>query len=207
MSRTTHLRRAPVLCLLASLLASGPSVGQSSADELLARAQERAAKIAEYREVLNNPDQNVRLAALDIMLQSDDPVMREVAYNQGFISADDTMRAVTLRNRLSDLSEFTFQLSLTDNPTEVEKQAITAEFQGIYGVRIQEYELDTGKVIQFNGRSQNTGQVSGTSLVLNFGVKHCRGDFTLGDGPVLEGTITCDVKRYAGTYKAKAKLI
>lgn len=200
-------RYIPVLTILAAVIMADVAVSQPSAEELMAQAKERAARIAEYRDILNNPDQNVRLAALDIMLQSDDPVMREVAYKQGFISADDTMRAVALRNRLNDLREFTFQLSLTDSPTEVEKQAIVEEFQGIYGIQIREYDVNSGKVVKFNDYHQNSGQVSGISLVLNFEAKRCRGDFTLGDGPVLEGTITCSNKRYAGTYKATAKLI
>ena len=196
-----------IAVLLYFSVAATTAVAQPSADELIAQAQERAAKITEYREVLNHPDQNVRLAALDIMLKSEDPVMREIAYNQAFISADETMRAVALRNRLKHLSEFTFTLSLTEEPTELEKTAIVEQLQGIYGIAINDYDVDSGKISKFNGDSRNTGQVSGTSLVLDHAMRSCRGDLTLGEGPNLVGTFTCSHSRYRGTYKATAKLI
>tara|TARA_R110002073_G_scaffold940_7_gene6996 strand:+ start:32877 stop:33494 length:618 start_codon:yes stop_codon:yes gene_type:complete len=199
--------RQLIAVLLCSSVVAVSAVAAPGADELIAQAQERAAKITEYREVLNHPDQNVRLAALDIMLKSEDPVMREIAYNQAFISADETMRAVALRNRLKDLSEFTFTLSLTEKPTELEKTAILENLQGIYGIAINAYDVDSGKISEFNDYYRNTGQVSGTSLVLDDANKSCRGDFTLGDGPTLVGTFTCTHNKYKGTYKATAKLI
>ena len=67
--------------LLLSL--SGSALAQS-AEELLKEINERKERINQFRALLNDPDQSTRLAALDVMLKSDDLAMKEVAYGIGF---------------------------------------------------------------------------------------------------------------------------
>lgn len=197
MSRSMPLH----LALLSSLLLSLPVHSQPSADEIIAQAQQRAGKIDEYRQLLNNPDQNVRLAGLDILLKSDDPAMREIAFSLGFASLDDTMRAITLKNRFSDLKVLNFQMSLRDKPTETEKSAIVEKFGGVYAVKLKSYDVNTGWLVFSGGE----GQVVGTGL--DFQRDRCRGSFLLGEGAVLEGVINCKgISHYDGSYKATLRL-
>jgi hypothetical protein len=53
--------------------------------------------------LLNDPDPVTRLAALDVMLNSDDVAMRELAFGISFNSADQTMQILRLKNELAQM--------------------------------------------------------------------------------------------------------
>src|SRR6267143_3880695 len=108
--------------LAASSLAAGPRsleatsivIAQAttapSADKIRAQSQ----RMREYRALLGDPDSNVRLAALDEMLKSSEPAMRELAFEAGFASADQNMRALTLRARILSMKSFILELQNVD---------------------------------------------------------------------------------------------
>ena len=175
-----------------------------STNLILRQVQERAAKIEEYRRLLNNPDQNVRVAGLDVMLKSDDPAMREIAFNIAFASADDTMRAVALRNKFTYMKNLNFKLSLGSDPTEQEKKAIIIHFGNIYAIKLDSYDSNSGTLKFSDGRGE--GQVSGTGLELQDNRGICTGNFILGEGAELVGTIHCKASGIRGTYKATLRL-
>ncbi|HRP36055.1 MAG TPA: hypothetical protein PLI48_09255, partial [Gammaproteobacteria bacterium] len=59
-----------------------------SAAEIIEQARARARQVEEIKQVLNDPDQNVRLAAFEAMVGSDDSLMRELALDAGINSTD-----------------------------------------------------------------------------------------------------------------------
>ena len=87
-----NLNRIKIITLL--LCFSAPlSYADATIDAIKARAQ----KIKEYKEILNSPDQITRLAALDVMMQSDDIIMKGAAFTAAFNSDDEEMRSVALK--------------------------------------------------------------------------------------------------------------
>lgn len=200
-----RMRMLLFLTLIAGLFFSDVAAAQSGSEDILRQAQERAAKIAEYKELLSHPDQNVRVAALDVMLKSDDPAMREIAFNMAFASADDAMRAIALRNKFLYLQTLNFALGLRDNPTEVEQSAISEHFTNAYPIKLEEYDADSG-ALKFRGQ-YGTGQVSGIGLDFNDNYRKCSANMTLGDGPVLEGLLNCSQGRQIkGSYVITLRL-
>ncbi len=80
-----------------------------SPDKIRAQSQ----RMKEFRALLADPDSNIRLAALDEMLKSNEPAMRELAFDAGFASADQNMRALALRARVLSMNTFVIDLQNT----------------------------------------------------------------------------------------------
>lgn len=187
-NNANNLRIALVLLLL-SAMAGTPALAQTSAADIVAQAQQRAATIQEYRALLSNPDQNVRVAGLDVMLASDDAAMREIAFNLAFASADDTMRAIALRNKLRYLKNLNFQMTLREGASEKEVKAISQVFGHSYPMILDKYDANSG-AFTF-AKSYGSGQVSGTGISFNDNYAKCNATLALGDGPILEGSMNC----------------
>ena len=197
-----------LIVLLGSLLASSfSSVAfseQLSPEDIIKQAQERASQISKYRELLSNPDQNVRVAALDVMLKSDDPAMREIAFNIAFVSADSAMRGIALRNKFLYLKTLTFSLELKENASKSEQIEIENKFANAYVVKIKQYDSNTGII-----ESRNiyfTGQVSGTGMSFNNNQDYCSADMVLNDEVELVGTLNCAKYDYKGSYIIRLRL-
>jgi len=174
-------------------------------DDMLKQIQERAAKVKQYRELLGNPDQTIRISALDVMLKSDDHVMRELAFNLGFSSADDAMRAIALKNKIVYMKQLNFNLSLTETPTEVEKKGILEEFSYAYSIDIQDYDINSG-AFKFRNYGRSKGQVSGTGLSLQDNSYNCSANTALSEGATLMGTLKCTAGKYKGSYLMEIQL-
>jgi len=173
------------------------------ADALKQQIQQRAQHIQEFRDLLNDPDQTIRLAALDAMLKSDDLAMREMAYGICFNSADETMRVVCLKNRLADLQTVTVQVDEIDNPTKQQQKALN-DWGGVYSFEIKDYDEKTGQFTCAGGSYRNgKGQVAGSGI--EFSQQYCQGSFRLVDGGVLEGDLGC-VRGWLGTYPGRIRL-
>jgi len=200
----SNYRTTLIIALVTALLAAAPAHSQSSADEILKQAQERASTIEEYRQLLNNPDQNVRVAGLDVMLKSDDPAMREIAFSIAFASADDTMRAIALKNKFNYLKTLNFKLILPEQPTELEKTGIVDTFSKAFTIQLDSYDANTGELIFRSGNGQ--GQVAGIGMDFNDKYFRCNASLTLGDGPELVGMLNCSHPKYKGNYKISLRL-
>lgn len=197
-ARSRLLPSLLLLCLSGTVLAQ-------SAEELLNEIQARKERINQFRALLNDPDQSTRLAALDVMLSSDDPAMKEIAYGIGFNSADEAMRALTLKGKFRDITMLPFTLSTSKDPTETEKNTLE-KLAGAYSFRLNEFDADSGRFTFFGPDypgSKRSGQISGTRV--SFQSHLCQGDLTLGDGAVLSGELRCR-RNFQGSYSATVSL-
>ncbi|AOY86729.1 hypothetical protein BKP64_00245 [Marinobacter salinus] len=199
-SRPRHYLLPPLLFLT---LSSGALA--QSAEELLKEIDARKERINQFRALLNDPDQSTRLAALDVMLKSDDLAMKEVAYGIGFNSADEATRALALKGKFRDVKVLPFRLTTGEPQTDTEKNTIR-KWAGAYGFELREFNEDTGQ-FTFRGddypNRDKLGQVNGTGV--EFQAQYCRGYFNLGDSASLVGELRC-TGPYEGTYPAKARL-
>ncbi|HKL25339.1 MAG TPA: hypothetical protein VJ910_03850 [Desulfuromonadales bacterium] len=194
-----------LLLAFAFVLTAVSAVGaELDAAALKQEIQQRAQTIREFRALLNDPDQTVRLAALDAMLKSDDIAMRELAYGICFNSADQAMRVVCLKNRFADLRTVAVALDNLGGPTEKQQKAL-ADWGDVYDFEVQDYDEKTGQFTT-SGESANyrgKGQVMGTGVT--FSQRFCDGTFRLGEGGVLEGDLNC-AKGWQGTYPGRISL-
>jgi hypothetical protein len=106
---------------LALFLSTPPIMGvgmtvaaQQSAAEILEQARARSQDIEELKKILNGPDQNMRLTTFDAMVNSDDPVMREVALDIGLASADSLLQALAFKSAIMGLDRV--HMTLTPDP-------------------------------------------------------------------------------------------
>lgn len=191
-------------CLLLLAMSACWSLPQAevTAEALKQQIQERSGKIKEFRAMLNDPDQTVRLAALDVMLKSDDIAMRELAYGVGFNSADETMRAICLSNKFADQKLISVKIADISNPSDSQKKALD-EWGGIYTFDVSSYDEKTGQFKTSGSYRKGTGQINGTRMDVS--QSYCNGTFKLGDGAVLEGELGCKGS-WAGTFEGQIRL-
>ncbi len=173
------------------------------AETLVEKIKKRAAEASEIRALLNDPDQNTRIAALDVMLKSTDTAMRELAYTTGFNSADDTLRAITLRNKFNELNTLTLYFTLPEDADEKIKSQFDY-FGGSLSLLFDSYDENTGKFKAASSKSSSypkPGSVSGLSV--NFNTRYCGGTLVLNEESELAGEVTCEKFKFF----AKASII
>lgn len=165
------------------LLAQAGKRGAPTAEQAWASAQQ----IKEWQATLRDPDATVRLSALNNLLNSDDPALREIAYEAGFASADRNMRALVLRTRVLTAKSLVFELEPLANATPAELQFIKAQ-----GAQASTFLVEPDpKSGEFRTR-WGPARVAGTGLSIQGA---CNGRLELGDGAVLAGNVSCGPNR------------
>lgn len=90
------IRRA-LLAGLAGLMLGGPASAQSvDIDALKSKIAERAGNYTELIDLLEGADGNVALAAFDVMMESENKTLAEMAMTSGLAAADTRLRARAL---------------------------------------------------------------------------------------------------------------
>ncbi len=201
------MRMTPIACALVTaallLFEPVPVHAQTSAAEMLEQARARSRDIEELRAVLNGPDQNMRLAIFDVMVNSGDGAMREIAIDLGLASADPLMQAMAFKETILSLNRIVFTLELDTSQPETVQQKAQA-YLNSSGAR---YEFPIVKVDKKTGvftiKSSNTGQVNGTMLTFKYG--YDTGQLDLVDETTIKGIITT-YKGGVGGFIATAKI-
>lgn len=151
------------------------------------RVQARSDKIKQYRALLNDPDQTIRLAALDEMTRSADPTMREIAFEAGFNSADMAMQAIALHAKLRLTDTLTVQLT---EPISDDKsvQRFVNKRGTQYVLTLSDFKDENGSFTVQWGSQKGAGQVSGANM--SWEVYYMTAEFKLEDGAILKGNIS-----------------
>ena len=191
----------PLVPLLMGAVATPAAFAQTAA-ELKAKIQARSQNLAEFRALLNDPDQTVRLAALDSMLKSDDIAMREMAYGSCFNSADAAMRGICVKNKMSEMQTIVIEIDDFDGATEKEQKTID-NWGGSYTFAIKEFDESTGQMQTQGSYKGGTGHVTGTGF--DFAQPYCSGKFELVDDGYLEGELRC-TGSWGGRYPGRIRL-
>ena len=192
------------LAVSSLLLFDSPAAyAQTSAAEMLEQARARSRDMEELKAVLNGPDQNMRLATFDVMVNSGDGAMREIAIDLGMASADPLMQAMAFKETILSLNRIVFTLELdTSQPETVQQKA-----QAFMNANGAKYEFPIKSVDKKTGvftiKSNNTGQVNGTTIT--FKVGYDSGQLQLVDETTIKGTITAYKGGYGG-FIATAKI-
>ena len=69
-----------------------------------------AAKLKEFRDLLNDKEPAVRLQALNDLTEQSDPAAQELAFDIAFSSADNAMRSLALRKRMMRLANIDLEI-------------------------------------------------------------------------------------------------
>ncbi|MEM7121954.1 MAG: hypothetical protein AAF563_11795 [Pseudomonadota bacterium] len=146
-------------------------------EELLADVGGDAAKIEQYRQAMRDPDANARLAAFIAMAGTDHPIVRQIAYEEGFASSDMQLRAMALRYSLFDRE--TFRIRYLDGNSQP------------LMVTIKDPNWTNGDFTAYRGGNR-PGKVQGLSVEFETG---CTVLLELNDEDMLVGTEICGETR------------
>lgn len=196
-----------VTLVVAALAVAAEGWAQSAA-EIVDQARARARQVEEIKKLLDDPDQNVRVAAFDTMVGSDDPLMRDLALDAGLNSTDQVLRAVALRHTVLGLAQLTIALAVDDSQSK-EAQESARSFQvrngSVYTMMIDDKgkDLSTGSFHR-TGHAGERGNVSG--LVVTFSYGSYSGELQLQDDNSLAGTVYFGSGQTHHKFKASAPL-
>ena len=201
------IRGVLIACAIAAtatlLFSPTPVYAQTSAAEMLEKARARSREMEELKAVLNGPDQNMRLAAFDVMVGSGDEAMRQIALDLGLASADPLMQAMAFKESILSLNRLVFSLEIdTREPEAVQQkaQAILAAKGSTYTIAVTKPDRKTGV---FTIKTSHQGQVTGTTLTFKNG--YDTGQLDLVDETTIKGQVSLYKGGYGG-FIATAKI-
>lgn len=194
----------------AGLLALGVAADgwAQSAAEIIEQARARARQVEEIKQVLNDPDQNVRLAAFEAMVGSDDSLMRELALDAGLNSTDEVLRGMALRQAVLGLAQLTITLAV-DTAAPKAIQDSSREFlekngnSYVMAIDPKTRDLSTG-AFNMPGNVNQRGNVSGR--VVTFKYPYYTGELHLQEDNTLAGTVHYQWSSNNHQFKATAPL-
>ncbi len=191
--------------ILPSLLLLDATVvrAQTSAAEMLEQARARSRDMEELKAVLNGPDQNMRLATFDVMVNSGDNAMREIAVDLGLSSADPLLQGMAFKEAFLSLDRVIMTLEVdTSQPEKIQEAArVYLDSKGnTYTMPIAKVDKKSGT---FTIYSSYTGQVTGTGI--NFEYNYDSGQLELTDETTIRGPIRIYSSGYSG-FIATAKI-
>ena len=179
-----------------------------SAAEIIEQARARARQVEEIKQVLNDPDQNVRLAAFEAMVGSDDSLMRELALDAGLNSTDQVLRGMALRHAVLGLAQLTITLAVDTAAPKVIQDSSRAFLEkngSSYTMTIDAKgkDLATGA---FHAVSQpsHRGNISGQVVTFNY--SYYTGELHLQDDNTLAGVVHYQWSSNNHQFKATAPL-
>lgn len=190
--------------IVTGLLALTSANAQDSIDDILEKARAKAQKIEKVKKILNQePDQNVRLAAFDLLIQNGDPVEHEVALEAGLASADKLLQAAAFKEAIMSLDRLHLLLKAApDTPAAMQQlaKAYIEKNGDQHVIVITQKDRKTGT---FEGNHLR-GEVIGTHLT--FTDYHAKGTLFLKDDDSLTGEITLTPGRDTIKFSASGKI-
>lgn len=177
----------PFKLILISLVFSLPTVHADEIDDLLEKARATGGKYERIRTIINEePDQNVRLAAFDLMVNHEDRNMKAIAIDAGLASTDRILQAAAFKAAVFDLESIHLVIREGDNGKNEKPTNATqfiASFGKSYVISIGNKDLDNGT---FSGGYQS-GEVFGTKINFTDRYWKVKAAFALKDDNAIEG--------------------
>lgn len=193
------------LVVVFGLAVSHAALAQQSADEILEQARAKAQEIEKLKRIINEePDQNVRLAAFDLMINNTDPIVREVALDAGLASADKLLQAAAFKAAIMNLERLHLTLAVDPSASDdirKKSEAYLAKKGRAFILDIRNKDPKAGIVTSRN--KQLEGEITGTHLSYVWG--YGKGILELVDDDAVTGQISI----YHGTnlqYIGKGKI-
>jgi len=181
---------------LGFLMAISMSLPVLSADKsgLLSKIRANAGQYNEFKQLLNNPDQSIRIAAFDGMVNSGDVALRNIALDEALANTDATLQAFAFKEIIMDLRVLNFSIEKSEGISE-ESKKIVKQWSSTYGLTFSSKQKNKEKG-SFEGRttdysSSMKGNISGLELIFSSYHQYCMGTVTLAAGAVLKGTLAC----------------
>lgn len=179
-------------CLPAEAQRAGGGAQKQTPAQILAAANEKAKEIEQLKAALRSPDQSVRIATYGAMFDSGDPDIVNMALEEGVLSTDAAVKALTFRTALGQLSALPFEIIGNYRYAGGGESRYSAISAGIW---IDQYNADTGQLSggALNGLLKARLTISGSGLNGQI-VPECSIQLPNTPGTwVFEGKVTCQI--------------
>lgn len=191
------------LFTLLILLPICPVANADEIDELLEKARTTGGKYERIRKIINTePDQNVRLAAFDLMINHEDRNMKAIAIDAGLASTDRILQAAAFKAAIFDLESIHLVLGTGDNgsrkPSEYANKYLAANGNS-YVMNLGKKDIEFGTFGVGNGK----GEISGMHLTYTESRWAIKSTFTLKDDDAIEGVFEIQGYKFNATGKLR----
>jgi hypothetical protein len=188
--------------LLALPLTLAPAMGGAQTltpEELAALVDQRVNALNPYAALLNDPDPQRSLAAMEIMLESGDPTLTRMALEFGLLSPNPTVQRTAVQAYMATLPRLSVQVDGTgveDNDYFSIMRGrfdglVNAEGIGIFPLMVGEFNSDESCFIEV-GRSNCLVTVNSSGVFISYyagsSSPNLTASLTVGDSGVLSGT-------------------
>lgn len=170
------------------------SFSNVSANTSVEQIKTRANEINDLKSLILSSDPATKLAAIDTMQNSEDLAMKELSFYTGLKSPDESIVALSIRNRFSEIDSF---VVLMTKPNEGDAaQKVYDGFGGKVLFNIKSYDKSRATFVNATHRDtrQYDSTISGLNLFLNS--YNCKGAFRLVENLSYKGTISCNKKEF-----------
>lgn len=172
--------RISALCsmVLACGLLAVPAGAQTLPDPAALRQQasQTSNLIEQYRGLLRDPDANLRLGVFLQLVEVADPVVRTIAYEEGFSSGDSMLRNLAMKLSLFDRTHIVVEFEGTQQPAVALHLISSEPVNGEFGIQYM------------SGRFP--GRVEGSKVTINL-PRNCVAQLELDDADMLTGEWRC----------------
>ncbi|ROO37801.1 hypothetical protein [Salinisphaera orenii] len=192
-----------LFALLLFVCLSSAHAESMTAAELIEKARSQSREIEELKKVMESPDRNLRLSAFELMMNSDNPIYRELAIESGLASTDSLLRSQALKATVFNMDALYVDLTVDENaPDEAQEKAKEALAAGvprlIITIRSKDPKNDSMEISATNG---GKAEIQGVNYVFQTGYE--AGTLTLQDGALLQGPLAFKGNRYIGAAKLR----
>lgn len=167
--------RLGIITALAGALPALASAQSVSLEEFAAQVDERAQTLGGYRAYLTDPDPNRAMAALEIMLESGEPGLVQMALSEGLYSPNPEMRQIALKAYMAGKPSIGLYFdgsSVTEELIEEYNHIVTYAYRGAVGpnkqastsFKVGEWSDDFGCFLNQNIEGYCLARINATSV-------------------------------------------
>lgn len=152
-----------------------PAADLPDPDALRTKASEQSKRLNKYRELMADPDPNIRISAFKALIETNDPALRKIAFDAALTSADPVLRNIGLKYKLFSMNKLMFNWRDGGRTTSA-------------GMRDHDYA--TGN-FQVRASRTYSARVIGDRVEFD-GVWNCSGALEFDGDRRVTGTLKCD---------------
>lgn len=161
-----------------------------------AAIRREAAKLAELRALLADPDPNVRLLTIREVARNGDAAQRQLAIEAGVSSAESIVQEAALRAMFANVQQIVLQLAPSEGKSASGDERTNLTFT------VEKFDPETGRI---SGRNYNSwsGQIQGSTFAFSANSGTWSGSLIWdAEAGEYRGTVNTDNGRASGMRKA-----
>lgn len=172
-------------------------------DDLMEQARIQGQSYQRIRDIINTePDQNVRLAAFDLLMMDEDPHIKSIGIDAGLASTDKLLQAAAFKLAVFDLERIPLRLEVAESKAKVlpkfAKRIIDNQ-ANIWTMKIATKDNSAGTF----GDRNSFGEFNGLSIYYSYKSYDLKAILHLKNGDEIEGDFFVQGYKFKATGKIR----